>query len=216
MASAGAVESSGVSRALDRRDGLAYGLASPASGAAAHRVSHPPGPNRSRWACSAPRRRSPSCLLRLVARVWVIDRGAAHIMLVADIGKAALLATIPVAAAPSILRVEHLLPIACTVGVLDVFCGLACASFLPPLRIERNSPRETRSWPSSDNTSAARRLEMSFQSQGVTPAGTLHLPGSSPPHPAVVMRQGSGPADRDSGGYFPPIRDAFPSRGIAV
>ena len=54
-------------------------------------------------------------------------------MLVADIGKAALLATIPVATAPSILRVEHLLPIACTVGVLDVFSGLAYASFLPPV-----------------------------------------------------------------------------------
>jgi len=47
-------------------------------------------------------------------------------------------------------------------------------------------------------------------------AGTLHLPASPPPHPAVVMLQGSGPADRDSGGYFPPIRDAFLSRGIAT
>ena len=47
-------------------------------------------------------------------------------------------------------------------------------------------------------------------------AGTLHLPRSSPPHPAVLMLQGSGPADRDSGGYFPPIRYAFLSRGIAT
>lgn len=47
-------------------------------------------------------------------------------------------------------------------------------------------------------------------------AGTLHLPASSPPHPAVLMLQGSGPADRDSGGYFPPIRDTFLDRGIAV
>lgn len=30
------------------------------------------------------------------------------------------------------------------------------------------------------------------------------------------MLQGSGPADRDSDGYFPPIRDAFLSRGIAT
>jgi pimeloyl-ACP methyl ester carboxylesterase len=30
------------------------------------------------------------------------------------------------------------------------------------------------------------------------------------------MLQGSGRADRDSGGYFPPIRDAFLGRGIAV
>jgi pimeloyl-ACP methyl ester carboxylesterase len=47
-------------------------------------------------------------------------------------------------------------------------------------------------------------------------AGTLHLPATPPPHPAVLMLQGSGPADRDSDGYFPPIRDAFLSRGIAA
>ena len=68
----------------------------------------------------------------------------------------------------------------------------------------------------SDETSAVHRLEMSFQSQGVTLAGTLHLPVSTPPYPAVLMLQGSGPADRDSDGYFPPIRDAFLSRGMAV
>src|SRR5262249_28898028 len=33
---------------------------------------------------------------------------------------------------------------------------------------------------------------------------------------AVLMLQGSGPADRDSGAYFPPIRDAFLARGIAA
>ncbi len=46
--------------------------------------------------------------------------------------------------------------------------------------------------------------------------GTLHLPVASPPHPCVLMLRGSGPADRDCGGYFPPIRDAFLTRGIAV
>ncbi len=51
---------------------------------------------------------------------------------------------------------------------------------------------------------------------GITLAGTLHLPASPPPYPTVLMLQGSGPADRDSGGYFPPIRDAFLSRGIAA
>ncbi len=68
----------------------------------------------------------------------------------------------------------------------------------------------------SDETSASKRSEIGFQSQGVNLAGTLHLPGSAPPHPAVVMLQGSGPADRDSDGYFPPIRDAFIRRGVAV
>jgi len=47
-------------------------------------------------------------------------------------------------------------------------------------------------------------------------AGTLHLPASEGPHPAVLMMQGSGPVDRDSDGYFPPIREAFLSRGIAT
>jgi dipeptidyl aminopeptidase/acylaminoacyl peptidase len=58
--------------------------------------------------------------------------------------------------------------------------------------------------------------EISFDSHGATLAGTLHLPPGEAPHPAVVMLQGSGAADRDAGGYFRPIRDAFLSRGIAV
>lgn len=47
-------------------------------------------------------------------------------------------------------------------------------------------------------------------------AGTLALPNGSEPYPAVLMLQGSGAADRDSGGFFPPIRDAFLARGIAT
>jgi uncharacterized protein len=67
-----------------------------------------------------------------------------------------------------------------------------------------------------EETTSQNHLEIDFQSHGVTLAGTLHLPALPPPHPAVVMLQGSGPADRDSDGYFPPIRDAFLQRGIAV
>jgi pimeloyl-ACP methyl ester carboxylesterase len=59
-------------------------------------------------------------------------------------------------------------------------------------------------------------MDIDFRSHGITLAGTLHLPELRPPHPAVVMLQGSGPADRDADGYFPPIRDAFLRRGIAV
>ena len=47
-------------------------------------------------------------------------------------------------------------------------------------------------------------------------AGTLHLPDTDGPYPALVMLQGSGPEDRDSGGYFPPIRDCFLETGLAV
>jgi dipeptidyl aminopeptidase/acylaminoacyl peptidase len=58
--------------------------------------------------------------------------------------------------------------------------------------------------------------EISFEWDGLALAGTLHLPSGSGPHPAVLMMQGSGPADRDSGGYFLPIREAFLARGIAA
>lgn len=50
----------------------------------------------------------------------------------------------------------------------------------------------------------------------VTLGGTLHLPDGAGPYPALVMLQGPGPADRDNNGYFPPIRDHFVSRGLAV
>ena len=50
----------------------------------------------------------------------------------------------------------------------------------------------------------------------LTLAGSLHRPSDDGPHPAIVMIQGSGPADRDSDGYFVEIRQAFLDRGIAT
>lgn len=49
-------------------------------------------------------------------------------------------------------------------------------------------------------------------------AGTLHRPMKEheSPVPALVMLQGSGADDRESWGYFPPIREAFLQCGIAV
>lgn len=58
--------------------------------------------------------------------------------------------------------------------------------------------------------------DLSFDWRDLTLAGTLHLPPADAPHPAVVMLQGSGPADRDSEGYFPRIRDVLLDRGLAV
>lgn len=58
--------------------------------------------------------------------------------------------------------------------------------------------------------------DLDFTWNGLTLAGTLHLPNSAGPNPAVLMMQGSGPADRDSDGYFPPIRQAFVARQIAT
>ena len=62
----------------------------------------------------------------------------------------------------------------------------------------------------------ASRRDISFPWNGLTLAGTLHLPPGDDLHPLVVMMQGSGPANRDCDDYFPPIRDAFLSRGIAT
>jgi pimeloyl-ACP methyl ester carboxylesterase len=59
-------------------------------------------------------------------------------------------------------------------------------------------------------------VELSVEHAGYTLAGTLHLPASTRPVPAVLMLQGSGAADRNSGDFFPPIRQAFLSRGLAV
>lgn len=55
-----------------------------------------------------------------------------------------------------------------------------------------------------------------FEWAGLRLAGTLHLPSSDAPHSVVVMIQGSGPSDRTSHGYFPPIRDSFLSKGIGT
>jgi pimeloyl-ACP methyl ester carboxylesterase len=55
-----------------------------------------------------------------------------------------------------------------------------------------------------------------FEWRDISLAGTLHLPSTAGPHPAVLMLQGSGPGDRDADGFFPQIRDTFLSHGIAV
>jgi pimeloyl-ACP methyl ester carboxylesterase len=60
------------------------------------------------------------------------------------------------------------------------------------------------------------RQDLTFTWEGLTLAGTLDAPPSDGAGPAVLMMQGSGPADRDCGGYFPPIRDAFLSNQIAT
>jgi fermentation-respiration switch protein FrsA (DUF1100 family) len=59
-------------------------------------------------------------------------------------------------------------------------------------------------------------VDLRVHHAGYTLAGTLHLPASTQPVPTVVMLQGCGAADRNSGDFFPPIRDAFLSRGLAV
>ena len=60
------------------------------------------------------------------------------------------------------------------------------------------------------------QVQIDIAWDGLTLTGTLHRPSSEGPHPAVLMMQGSGPADRDCDGYFPPIREAFLTRQIAT
>ncbi|HYH12199.1 MAG TPA: alpha/beta fold hydrolase [Thermomicrobiales bacterium] len=62
----------------------------------------------------------------------------------------------------------------------------------------------------------SRTRDVTLPFGATTLAGTLHLPNGATPHPAIVMLQGSGPEDRDSWGYFPPIRDRFLDTGLAV
>ncbi len=61
-----------------------------------------------------------------------------------------------------------------------------------------------------------REEEVRFHNGDTLLAGTLLVPASEDPHPAVAMIQGSGPADSDNFGYFPPIREHFANHGIAV
>jgi uncharacterized protein len=58
--------------------------------------------------------------------------------------------------------------------------------------------------------------DLHFESGDATLVGTLWLPDGTGPHPALVMLQGSGDSDRDSNGYFPPIREHFTRHGLAV
>ena len=58
--------------------------------------------------------------------------------------------------------------------------------------------------------------EITVRTMGVRLAGSITVPDGEPPHPAIVMIQGSGPANRDGDGYFDPIRSAFVRRGIAT
>lgn len=60
------------------------------------------------------------------------------------------------------------------------------------------------------------RVDIVLAWQGLELAGTLHLPETAGPHPAVLMLQGSGPSDRDSNGYFVTIRDGIVGSGVAV
>jgi MFS family permease len=75
----------------------------------------------------------PRVALALVAGVWVDRRARRPIMIAADLGRALLLATIPLAAVFDRLRIGQLYVVAFLAGILTVFFDVAYRSCLPSL-----------------------------------------------------------------------------------
>jgi uncharacterized protein len=65
-------------------------------------------------------------------------------------------------------------------------------------------------------TGGPRLRDVEFSSGDVLLAGWLAVPVRDEALAAVVLVGGSGPSDRDNGGYFPPIREHLVGAGIAV
>ena len=78
----------------------------------------------------------PSLLVGLFVGVWVDRYRRRPILIAADLGRAALLMVIPVAAMLGVLRIEYLYIVAFLVGALELFFDVAHRSFLPSL-VER-------------------------------------------------------------------------------
>src|SRR5207302_8807807 len=89
------------------------------------------------------------------AGVWVDRRRRRPILIAADVGRAVLLLTIPLAAWRGWLHMGQLLVVAALTGILTVFFNVADQSFLPVLvsrahLIEGNSKLEASgAWPRS-------------------------------------------------------------------
>ena len=75
----------------------------------------------------------PAFLTGLIAGAWVDRLRRRPILLWADLGRAAVLATIPLAAALQLLRIEQLYVVAFLVSILTLFFDVAYRSYLPSL-----------------------------------------------------------------------------------
>ncbi|MFF1632796.1 alpha/beta hydrolase [Leifsonia sp. NPDC058248] len=62
----------------------------------------------------------------------------------------------------------------------------------------------------------SRRELTAVAADGVGLAGSLWAPDARAPRALIAMHPGFGPADRDAGGLFPPIRAALLEEGVAV
>jgi len=80
----------------------------------------------------------PVLLLGLVAGVWVDRLRRRPILIAADLGRAALLITIPIAALLGALTIGHLYLVAALAGILTLFFDVAYQSYLPSL-VEREN-----------------------------------------------------------------------------
>jgi MFS family permease len=76
---------------------------------------------------------APFLVLSLFAGVWVDRMRRRPILIIADVGRAVLLGSIPVAALLGILRIEQLYVVGLLAGVLTVFFDVAYQSYLPVL-----------------------------------------------------------------------------------
>ena len=91
---------------------------------------------------------APFLLVGLFAGVWADRRRRRPILLWANLGRAVLLGSIPLAALFGLLRIEQLYAVGFGVGVLTVFFDIAYQAFLPTLvgraqLVEGNSKLET-------------------------------------------------------------------------
>ena len=75
----------------------------------------------------------PDLLIGLVAGVWVDRLRRRPLLIAADLGRAALLLLIPLAAAAGLLRLWILVPLAFALGLLTTIFGIAYSSYLPAL-----------------------------------------------------------------------------------
>ena len=81
---------------------------------------------------------APVLVLGLVAGVWVDRLRRRPILIMADLGRAVLLATIPLAAVMGVLSIGQLYVVAALAGVLTLFFDVAYQSYLPSL-VEREN-----------------------------------------------------------------------------
>jgi MFS family permease len=85
----------------------------------------------------------PYPLLALFAGVWADRRHRRATLVVADLGRAALLAVVPIGDAFGWLRIEELYVIAFLVGTLTVYFDVAFTSYVPDLVAEESSSART-------------------------------------------------------------------------